>query len=132
LFTAAIKYSIKRGFVGDLPLRISIDEGFLSHRTLKALKYQARPRGEIWPLEIWKRLLIPHLNDEFFSNHFVKRWIRGSPAVGVSVDGGASARVFGSLISWLPAKKPPWVFVGATANDVSQLMLNCLNPSPIG
>jgi hypothetical protein len=71
LFTAAIKYSIKRGFVGDLPLRISIDEGFLSHRALKALKYQARPRGEIWPHEIWKRLLIPHLNDEYFSNHFV-------------------------------------------------------------
>jgi SpoVK/Ycf46/Vps4 family AAA+-type ATPase len=35
-------------------------------------------------------------------------------------DGGTSARVFGSFISWLQEKKAP-VFVVATANDVSQL-----------
>jgi SpoVK/Ycf46/Vps4 family AAA+-type ATPase len=37
-----------------------------------------------------------------------------------STDGGTSARVFGSFISWMQEKKAP-VFVVATANDVSQL-----------
>jgi SpoVK/Ycf46/Vps4 family AAA+-type ATPase len=37
-----------------------------------------------------------------------------------SSDGGTSARVFGSFISWMQEKKAP-VFVVATANDVSQL-----------
>lgn len=37
-----------------------------------------------------------------------------------SADGGASARVFGSFLSWLQEKTAP-VFVVATANDVSQL-----------
>src|SRR5258705_5159189 len=35
-------------------------------------------------------------------------------------DGGSSARVFGSFISWMQEKSAP-VFVVATANDVSQL-----------
>jgi len=37
-----------------------------------------------------------------------------------STDGGTSARVFGSFITWLQEKTSP-VFVIATANDVSQL-----------
>ena len=37
-----------------------------------------------------------------------------------STDGGTSARVFGSFISWMQEKKAP-VFIVATANDVSQL-----------
>ena len=37
-----------------------------------------------------------------------------------STDGGTSARVFGSFISWMQEKQAP-VFVVATANDVSQL-----------
>lgn len=37
-----------------------------------------------------------------------------------STDGGTSARVFGSFISWMQEKTSP-VFVMATANDVSQL-----------
>jgi ATP-dependent 26S proteasome regulatory subunit len=37
-----------------------------------------------------------------------------------ATDGGTSARVFGSFISWMQEKKSP-VFVVATANDVSQL-----------
>ena len=37
-----------------------------------------------------------------------------------STDGGTSARVFGSFISWMQEKQSP-VFVVATANDVSQL-----------
>ena len=43
----------------------------------------------------------------------------GSKSSGVS-DGGTSARVFGSFISWMQEKKSP-VFIVATANDVSQL-----------
>src|ERR1039457_2139638 len=43
----------------------------------------------------------------------------GSKSSG-STDGGTSARVFGSFISWMQEKKSP-VFVVATANDVSQL-----------
>ncbi|MFN7137883.1 MAG: AAA family ATPase, partial [Limisphaerales bacterium] len=37
-----------------------------------------------------------------------------------STDGGTSARVFGSFISWMQEKSSP-VFIVATANDVSQL-----------
>ena len=37
-----------------------------------------------------------------------------------STDGGTSARVFGSFLSWMQEKKAP-VFVVATANDVTQL-----------
>jgi SpoVK/Ycf46/Vps4 family AAA+-type ATPase len=37
-----------------------------------------------------------------------------------ATDGGTSARVFGSFLSWMQEKKAP-VFVVATANDVSQL-----------
>ena len=37
-----------------------------------------------------------------------------------STDGGTSARVFGSFLSWMQEKTAP-VFVVATANDVSQL-----------
>jgi hypothetical protein len=37
-----------------------------------------------------------------------------------ATDGGTSARVFGSFISWMQEKKAP-VFVVATANDVQQL-----------
>ena len=37
-----------------------------------------------------------------------------------ATDGGTSARVFGSFISWMQEKKAP-VFIVATANDVSQL-----------
>ncbi|MEO6182849.1 MAG: AAA family ATPase [Verrucomicrobiota bacterium] len=43
----------------------------------------------------------------------------GSKSSGSS-DGGTSARVFGSFISWMQEKEKP-VFVVATANDVSQL-----------
>ncbi len=43
----------------------------------------------------------------------------GSKSSGAS-DGGTSARVFGSFISWMQEKEKP-VFVVATANDVSQL-----------
>ncbi len=43
----------------------------------------------------------------------------GSKSSG-STDGGTSARVFGSFLSWMQEKKSP-VFVVATANDVSQL-----------
>ena len=42
--------------------------------------------------------------------------VRGSGAT----DGGTSARVFGSFLSWMQEKTSP-VFVIATANDVSQL-----------
>jgi ATP-dependent 26S proteasome regulatory subunit len=37
-----------------------------------------------------------------------------------ATDGGTSARVFGSFLSWMQEKRAP-VFVVATANDVSQL-----------
>jgi SpoVK/Ycf46/Vps4 family AAA+-type ATPase len=43
----------------------------------------------------------------------------GSKSSGAT-DGGTSARVFGSFISWMQEKKSP-VFIVATANDVSQL-----------
>ena len=45
--------------------------------------------------------------------------LSGSKSSG-STDGGTSARVFGTFLSWLQEKKAP-VFVVATANDVSQL-----------
>jgi hypothetical protein len=43
----------------------------------------------------------------------------GSQSSGAS-DGGTTARVFGTLLTWLSEKKAP-VFVVATANDISQL-----------
>jgi AAA+ superfamily predicted ATPase len=49
----------------------------------------------------------------------LEKGFSGSKSSG-STDGGTSARVFGSLISWLQEKTAP-VFVVATANDVSQL-----------
>ncbi len=45
--------------------------------------------------------------------------LAGSKSSG-STDGGTSARVFGSLISWMQERTSP-VFIIATANDVSQL-----------
>ncbi|WP_193211168.1 AAA family ATPase [Luteolibacter marinus] len=44
----------------------------------------------------------------------------GSSTGGSGSDGGTSARVFGSFLSWMQEKDKP-VFVVATANDVSQL-----------
>ena len=49
----------------------------------------------------------------------LEKGFAGSKSSG-STDGGTSARVFGSFISWMQEKKSP-VFVVATANDVSQL-----------
>ena len=49
----------------------------------------------------------------------IDKGLAGSRSSG-STDGGTSARVFGSFISWLQDKTSP-VFVVATANDVSQL-----------
>jgi len=49
----------------------------------------------------------------------IEKGFAGSKSSG-SMDGGTSARVFGSFISWLQEKQSP-VFVVATANDVSQL-----------
>jgi hypothetical protein len=49
----------------------------------------------------------------------LEKGFSGSRSSGAT-DGGTSARVFGSLISWLQEKTAP-VFVVATANDVSQL-----------
>jgi ATP-dependent 26S proteasome regulatory subunit len=43
----------------------------------------------------------------------------GSQGSGIS-DGGTTARVFGTLLTWLSEKSAP-VFVVATANDISQL-----------
>jgi hypothetical protein len=43
----------------------------------------------------------------------------GSHASGIS-DGGTTARVFGTFLTWLSEKSAP-VFVAATANDISQL-----------
>jgi hypothetical protein len=48
-----------------------------------------------------------------------EKGLSGSKSSG-STDGGTSARVFGSLLSWMQEKKAP-VFIVATANDVSQL-----------
>jgi len=49
----------------------------------------------------------------------MEKGLAGSKSSG-STDGGTSARVLGSLLSWMQEKKAP-VFVVATANDVSQL-----------
>jgi len=49
----------------------------------------------------------------------VEKGFAGSKSSG-STDGGTSARVFGSFISWMQEKQAP-VFIVATANDVSQL-----------
>ena len=49
----------------------------------------------------------------------MEKGLAGSKSSG-STDGGTSARVFGSFISWLQEKTAP-VFVVATANDVTQL-----------
>ncbi|MBI4026915.1 MAG: AAA family ATPase [Verrucomicrobia bacterium] len=49
----------------------------------------------------------------------IEKGLAGSRSSG-STDGGTSARVFGSLISWMQERKAP-VFMVATANDVSQL-----------
>ena len=49
----------------------------------------------------------------------IEKGMSGSRSSGAT-DGGTSARVFGSFISWMQEKTSP-VFVVATANDVSQL-----------
>ena len=49
----------------------------------------------------------------------IEKGLAGSKSSG-STDGGTSARVFGSFISWMQEKTAP-VFVVATANDVTQL-----------
>ena len=49
----------------------------------------------------------------------IEKGFAGTKSSGAT-DGGTSARVFGSFISWMQEKKSP-VFVVATANDVSQL-----------
>ena len=49
----------------------------------------------------------------------IEKGFAGSKSSG-STDGGTSARVFGSFISWMSEKNTP-VFIVATANDVSQL-----------
>jgi AAA+ superfamily predicted ATPase len=49
----------------------------------------------------------------------IEKGFSGSKSSGAT-DGGTSARVFGSFISWMQEKKVP-VFIVATANDVSQL-----------
>jgi hypothetical protein len=49
----------------------------------------------------------------------IEKGFSGTKSSG-STDGGTSARVFGSFISWMQEKTTP-VFVVATANDVTQL-----------
>jgi ATP-dependent 26S proteasome regulatory subunit len=49
----------------------------------------------------------------------LEKGLAGSKSSGAT-DGGTSARVFGSFISWMQEKEAP-VFIVATANDVSQL-----------
>jgi ATP-dependent 26S proteasome regulatory subunit len=49
----------------------------------------------------------------------IEKSFSGSKSSG-STDGGTSARVFGTFLSWLQDKTSP-VFVFATANDISQL-----------
>jgi len=49
----------------------------------------------------------------------IEKGLAGSRSSGAT-DGGTSARVFGSFISWMQEKTAP-VFVVATANDVTQL-----------
>lgn len=50
----------------------------------------------------------------------IDKAFRGSRGSGGSTDGGTSARVFSTFLTWLSEKKKP-VFVVATANDVSIL-----------
>ena len=50
----------------------------------------------------------------------IDKAFRGSRGSGASTDGGTSARVFGTFLTWLSEKKSP-VFVVATANDISAL-----------
>ena len=50
----------------------------------------------------------------------IDKAFRGSRGSGASTDGGTSARVFGTFLTWLSEKTKP-VFVVATANDVKQL-----------
>jgi ATP-dependent 26S proteasome regulatory subunit len=50
----------------------------------------------------------------------IDKAFRGSRGSGASTDGGTSARVFGTFLTWLSEKKTP-VFVVATANDISSL-----------
>jgi hypothetical protein len=50
----------------------------------------------------------------------IDKAFRGSRGSGGGTDGGTSARVFGTFLTWLSDKMTP-VFVVATANDVSQL-----------
>jgi hypothetical protein len=49
----------------------------------------------------------------------LEKGFAGSKSSGTT-DGGTSARVFGSFLSWMQEKQKP-VFIVATANDVSQL-----------
>ena len=50
----------------------------------------------------------------------IDKAFRGSRSSGGSTDGGTSARVFGTFLTWMSEKTEP-VFVVATANDVSAL-----------
>jgi SpoVK/Ycf46/Vps4 family AAA+-type ATPase len=50
----------------------------------------------------------------------IDKAFRGSRSSGGSTDGGTSARVFGTFLTWLSEKTAP-VFVVATANDVASL-----------
>jgi len=49
----------------------------------------------------------------------IEKGLSGSQSSG-KTDGGTSARVFGTFLTWMQEKKEP-VFVVATANDISQL-----------
>jgi len=50
----------------------------------------------------------------------IDKAFRGSRSSGASTDGGTSARVFGTFLTWMSEKTKP-VFVVSTANDVSAL-----------
>ena len=50
----------------------------------------------------------------------IDKAFRGSRSSGASTDGGTSARVFGTFLTWMSEKTHP-VFVVATANDVQAL-----------
>jgi SpoVK/Ycf46/Vps4 family AAA+-type ATPase len=50
----------------------------------------------------------------------IDKAFRGSQSSGGNTDGGTSARVFGTFLSWMSDKTAP-VFVVATANDISHL-----------
>jgi SpoVK/Ycf46/Vps4 family AAA+-type ATPase len=50
----------------------------------------------------------------------IDKAFRGSRGSGGGTDGGTSARVFSTFLTWLSEKKKP-VFVVATANDISAL-----------